>query len=147
MSSSRKTRSSLVAATAAAITVLFLNAPASAAYLVDDLATGSDSLVTVNHMDSNKLRKADVSLEQLRELLKQSEEHQKSLNKLDQLVSDQARTIDTLKRQLEEMKRNTSSSSSSSSNELDRLKRGLDEEKRRGNQLERKVEELSRKVK
>jgi len=62
-------------------------------------------------------------------------------------VKEQDRQLDTLGRQVEDLKRNSGSSSSSNNSEISSLKQKLNDQDRAMDQLKRTVEELSRKVK
>jgi len=162
--------SSVVSATTLTALLGTLALPASA--MAVELSSSSPSYgdqISAIHNDFGKdvVIKSGIGVEELKKMRdtineqsRQIEEFKRSsgssssssssgreIEDLKNKVKEQDRQLDTLGRQVEDLKRNSGSSSSSNNSEISSLKQKLNDQDRAMDQLKRTVEELSRKVK
>jgi cell division protein FtsL len=162
--------SAVLSTTAATALLAAFALPGNALAL--ELSNSSPSFgdkVPVIHRDYDKdvVVRSEISIDELKKMRDTISEQSRQIEELkrssgsnsnssaretDELkskVKEQDRQLDTLGRQVEDLKRNngSSSSASSSSSEIASLKQKINDQDRAMDQLKRNVEELSRKVK
>lgn len=161
---------SAVISSTALIAVMTLPASAMAVELSSSSPSYGDK-VSLIHNDYGKevVIRSDISIDELKKMRdtvndqsRQIEELKRSsgssssssssssgkeIDELKNKVKEQDRKLETLNRQVEDLKRNSGSSSNSNSSEISSLKQKINDQDRAMDQLKRTVEDLSRKVK